>query len=187
MARDIAWLVNEPVYGGLLLDDVSVRTRPRGPLGGRALIYVDSSCLAPRTVKRESGTRTNAVHAFLVRALVQKLADKELFSSGQGVSKTLAVMTPYRGQMELITRHLARVGGLHNIEATTAHRLQGGERDIIIADFTDSVGAKLGHFMTARWLDEESAKLMNVMLTRARLHLVVVANFDYLLAAAPAD
>ncbi len=185
MSPDIAWLVNEPVYGGLLLDDVTVRTRPRGPLGRRGLIYVDTSRLAPRTVMRESGTRTNAMHAWLVRVLVEKLAAKGLLEGG--VRDPLAIVTPYRGQMELIARHLARVTALHGVEAVTAHRMQGGERDVIIADFTDSVGATLGHFMTARWLDEESAKLMNVMFTRARLHLVVVANFDHLLASAPAD
>lgn len=187
MAPDIAWLVNEPVYGGLLLDDITVRTRPRGPLGGRALIYVDTSCLAPRTVKRESGTRTNAMHALLVRMLVEKMAAKGLLAIAPGARDPLAVVTPYRGQMELITRHIRRLKGLRGVEAITAHRLQGGERDVVIADFTDSVGATLGHFMTARRLDEESAKLMNVMFTRPRLHLVVVANFDYLLETAPAD
>lgn len=186
MSPDIAWLVNEPVYGGILLDDPTVTMRPSGPLGTRALIYVDTSRLAPRTVKRPSGTRTNALHAFIVRALVEKLAAKACLSRGPGARDPLAVVTPYRGQGELITRQLVSVSG-GRVEASTAHRLQGGERDIIIADFTDSIGPELGHFMTARRLEEESAKLLAVMFTRARLHLVVVANFEYLLATAPAD
>ncbi len=187
MAPDIAWLANGPVYGGILLDDVSVTTRPRGPLGQRALVYIDTSGLAPRTVKHASGTRTNALHAFLVRALIARLYAKEYFPTTPDARDPLAIITPYRGQAELISRHLAHLPGLRGVEASTAHRLQGGERDIVIADFPDSVGPALGRFMTARRLEEESAKLLTVMLTRARLHLVVVANFDFLLATAPAD
>lgn len=187
MAPDVAWLVNDLVYGGILLDDPSVLARPGGPLGDQALVFVDTSRLSPRTIKRDSGTRTNALHAFIARALVERLARKGLLTRAPGARDPVGVVSPYRGQIELIRRHLSRVPGAGATEVSTVHRLQGGERDIIIADLTDSVGPALGHFMRARRLHEESAKLMNVMFTRARLHLVVIANFEHLLATAPRD
>ena len=187
MAPDIAWLVNDVVYGGILLDDPSVLARPRGPLGDQALIFVDTSRLSPRTIKRQSGTRTNALNAFIARALVERLVDEGLLAGDSGATGRVGIVSPYRGQIELVRRQLSHVRGAGAVEVSTVHRLQGGERDIIIADFTDSKGADLGHFMTARRLDEESAKLLNVMFTRARQHLVVIANFDHLLATAPKD
>lgn len=187
MAPDIAWLVNDIVYGGILLDDPSVVARPRGPLGDEALLFVDTSLLSPRTIKRQSGTRTNALNAFIARALVERLVGKGLLAGASGPKGPVGVVSPYRGQIELIRRQLCRVPGGGAVEVSTVHRLQGGERDIIIADFTDSRGASLGHFMTARRLEEESAKLLNVMFTRARHHLIVIANFKHLIATAPRD
>lgn len=187
MSPDIAWLVNEPVYCGQLVNDPSVEARTRGPLGDSALIYVDTSRLQSRTVRRESGTRTNAIHALVVSSLIESIVRKDGALGRTNARDPMAVISPYRGQIDLIRRELSRVAGAEDVEVATVHRFQGGEREIVIAELSDSVGAELGHFMRARNLEDESARLLNVMLTRAKRHIVLVANFDYLLRAAPHD
>lgn len=184
MAPGISWLVNEPIYGGALVDDASVASRPRGPLGHKALIYVDTSFLRPRAVLRESGTRTNGIHAFVVRAMVKALAQS---ASCQRLRGSVAVVTPFRGQVEVLRRQLAPLVTDDAIEVATVHRFQGDERRIIIADLCDAAGVPLSRFMQARRLEDDAAKLLNVMLTRAQEHIVLVAPFEYLLQHAPAD
>lgn len=184
MAPGISWLVNGPVYGGSLIDDASVASRPRGPLGRNSLIYVDTSFLRPRAVRHASGTRTNAMHAFVLRAMVKALTRN---ASGQRLHGSVAVITPFRGQVEVLRRQLAPLVADDAIEVATVHRFQGDERGIIIADLCDAAGEPLSHFMQARSLDDEAAKLLNVMFTRAKQHIVLVAPFEYLLQHAPAD
>lgn len=184
MAPGISWLVNRPVYGGALVDDASVASRPRGPLGHNALIYVDTSFLRPRAVLRESGTRTNGMHAFVLRAMVKALVQS---APCQQLPRSVAVVTPFRGQVEVLRRQLAPLVTDGAIEVATVHRFQGDERSIIIADLCDAAGVPLSRFMQARSLEEEAAKLLNVMLTRAQQHVVLVAPFEYLLQHAPAD
>src|SRR5262249_30461024 len=70
--------------------------------------------------------------------------------------------------------------------AATVHSFQGSERAAMLIDLTDSIGAKLGRFLEATHLQSEGARLLNVAISRARHHCVLVANFEYLHRQAPA-
>lgn len=50
----------------------------------------------------------------------------------------------------------------------------------MLLDLTDSTGIMLGQFMKASEREETGARLLNVAVSRARDHTVLVASFDYL-------
>lgn len=55
----------------------------------------------------------------------------------------------------------------------------------MILDLTDSTGVRLGHFLKATKLEEDGARLLNVAISQAREHVILIANFDHLRAKAP--
>jgi superfamily I DNA and/or RNA helicase len=56
-----------------------------------------------------------------------------------------------------------------------------------VLDLTDSLGARLGRFLQAVRIAEDGARLLNVAVSRARHHVVLVGNFEYLRAKARAE
>ena len=44
---------------------------------------------------------------------------------------------------------------------------------------------KLGHFLKASQLEEDGARLLNIAASRAKRHIVLLGNFEYLRAKAP--
>ena len=64
--------------------------------------------------------------------------------------------------------------------ASTVHRFQGNEKDVILIDITDSLGSKPSKFIRSIQRDEDGARLLNVALSRAKGHIVLTANIDYL-------
>jgi hypothetical protein len=84
-------------------------------------------------------------------------------------------------QANLVQRLLdERLNGRGTQFAATVYRFQGNEKETILIDLTDSPGARPSRFMRAVDLDKDGARLLNVALSRARHHVVLVANFDYL-------
>jgi hypothetical protein len=57
----------------------------------------------------------------------------------------------------------------------------------MVLDLTDSLGAPLGRFLQAARIEEDGARLLNVAVSRARHHVVLLGNFDYLRRNAPGD
>lgn len=86
---------------------------------------------------------------------------------------SVGVVTPYRAQVEEI-RQLAhrRLGPeVDGVSIDTAHRFQGDERDVMI------LSPVVGHSMNASQIRfAGDPNLINVALTRARRHLIVVGN-----------
>ena len=182
MAPDIAWLVNDPIYGGLLRDHPSVAARGQGPLGPSPLILVDTSKLCPRALRLTTGSRLNASHAFVVGRVIEALEN-----SRAGHTATVGIIAPFRAQVDLVRSQMQPAMSRRGIEAATVHCFQGGERDIIVADLCDSTGLALSGFLSARSPEEDSGRLLNVMFTRARQHVVLIANVPWLLENLPVD
>jgi len=67
-----------------------------------------------------------------------------------------------------------------HIAVSTVHRFQGNEKDVMILDITDSLGARPSKFVRAIDRKEDGTRLLNVALSRAKSHIILVANFDYL-------
>ncbi|MFI6265304.1 AAA domain-containing protein [Micromonospora sp. NPDC051006] len=177
MRRDINHVVSEAFYPeSPLVTAQTVSTRPRGSKADWAegeLVLLDTSRIGARTARKQGmSSRYNLMHAQLVAGL---LAD------ANAVVSSLGVISPFAAQARLLESLLPETE-LENWAASTVHRFQGGERDIVVYDTVDSGnGVRPLH----RWFTEgepggDGARLLNVAASRARDHLVVVAALDQL-------
>ncbi|HEY6927186.1 MAG TPA: AAA domain-containing protein, partial [Steroidobacteraceae bacterium] len=147
--------------------------RPPPPFDG-ALTLIDTSQLNCAE-GFEDGSRFNLTHALLVRNLCFYFAQSGFVSD----SKALGVCTPYAPQVRLVNK-LLKEHALEAVQVGSVHTFQGDERDAIILDFPDSQGAKAGRFLQGVAPSENSSRLINVAISRARNHLIVIANLRHL-------
>jgi hypothetical protein len=186
MAPSIARTVSEGWYAGLLSTDHAVRRRPNPFSDARSTItLVDTSDLNPGTVIRH-GERTNPVHAKVVGALLDELAAAGGLIPGVVHAPTIAVLSPFCGQTDLLHLEVRRRRLGRHVRVSTVHGAQGGEHDAVILDLTDAPGARLSPFLRARSLDDIGARLLNVAVSRARHRFYLVADVTFLMREAPA-
>lgn len=133
----------------------------------------------PRTT---ASVKTNQVEAEMIAATVVQIynINRESFNENQ----TVGVIVPYRNQIATIRNAIDRSGisVLHNITIDTVERYQGSQRDYIIYSFTVQQPYQL-NFLTNNVFEEDGLVIdrkLNVAMTRARLHLVLVGNPDIL-------
>jgi len=93
---------------------------------------------------------------------------------------TIAIITPYRGQTNLIRRWLYAERQadpkLDRIEVGTVHSFQGGEADVVIFDMVDGPPRQRPGIL---FRDDVGMRLVNVAVTRARGKLVLIAHKDW--------
>lgn len=126
------------------------------------------------TVRPRNGSAYNDYEVHEVVAILQQII---AMASQQGQFPSLGVVTPFRAQANrirsLVQRrvHAGHLSGLEFV-ADTAHRYQGGEKDIIIFSPVVSRNAPES---SLRFLSSAS-NLFNVAITRARAELHVVGD-----------
>ncbi|GAA4560985.1 DEAD/DEAH box helicase [Planotetraspora kaengkrachanensis] len=148
-------------------------TRSRAPWATSQLMVVDTSDMRARTARKQGiFSRYNLMHAQLVAALVRSATNN---------AHDVALISPFAPQARLLESLLPESRS-EEWAASTVHRFQGGERDIVVYDAVDT-----GHGITRLhpWFTDgasgsEGARLLNVAASRARDHLVVVGTFDAL-------
>ncbi len=142
---------------------------------GSPFLYVNTASYHPWTsLKVGTYSRYNLFHAILLRNIVSYL-------QRQKCEAEVGVVSPYAAQTKLIGRLLEeQLGNQPLAVASTVHRFQGNEKDLMLIDLTDSTGAKPSRFIKAMERDEDGARLLNVALSRARERIVLIANFDYM-------
>ncbi|MDX1667706.1 MAG: C-terminal helicase domain-containing protein, partial [Saprospiraceae bacterium] len=94
-------------------------------------------------------------------------------------AKSIGIITPYRAQIALIKKTL-ETHGIDKTDLTidTVERYQGGARDIILISLCTNSVDQLASLVS---LSEEGVdRKLNVALTRAREHLVLLGNPDLL-------
>ena len=107
------------------------------------------------------------------------------------VNKSIGIIVPYRNQISTvrnaIDRRIEESGlseTLHDITIDTVERYQGSQRDLIIYGFTIKKYYQLSFLTDNEYYDEtEDATIdrkLNVAMTRARKHLVMVGNAQLL-------
>jgi hypothetical protein len=107
----------------------------------------------------------------------------EMFAASGFQWEELAILTPYVAQLEEIRRVLrrSRIGieedSTTGVATGTIHRFQGGERSVVILSTVVTESRSLP------FLDER-AHLLNVAISRARDHLVVLGHAPTLLRGA---
>jgi hypothetical protein len=99
---------------------------------------------------------------------------RRLQQSPETRSRSLGIVTPFRAQMEAIAERLQLLQLRDGVTVGTAHIYQGDERDIMIFSPVVARGISEG---AARWV-ENPKNLINVAVTRAKLALFVVGDFD---------
>ncbi|WP_330186238.1 AAA domain-containing protein [Dactylosporangium sp. AC04546] len=169
MDNELTELVGQMFYhstGGLKPS----RDRSPHPLQGpehlldRRLIWIDTG-----TAERAAGFWSNDNEADLVARVVRSMEPRPGASGGPG----LAVLTPYRKQVGVLTQRLSE----HASRVFTIDGFQGREADIVVASLVrDGIGrdgtplSSVGHV--------SSASRTNVLLSRARELLVIVGRWD---------
>lgn len=185
MRPGICEVVNAVAYPDAPLqtgrDDTS--SVPPSPMLDAPLMLLDTS---DHTVEGASTTR-NETHAALVRELVRFLQHDDVLPARRAddavPGKTLAVIAPYRNQVRLLNSHLReRFGESYHEIVDTVHRFQGSQRPIIVVDTVTGANSQLGNFFEGNGLQSNTCRLLNVAVSRAKDHLIVIANVRHLRA-----
>ena len=140
----------------------------------RRVIFINTE-----TDKRKNLNKTNENEAQMIGELVHLFS--KIYSENGEVMHPLSigVITPYRAQIAQI-QSVLRVKNI-NIDAITidtVERYQGGARDVILISLCTNDTSQLSSLIS---LSEEGVdRKLNVALTRARKHLVVVGNVEIL-------
>jgi senataxin len=181
MHPSIAAHPSERYYGGLLTNSLELTRRQACPF------YNDSSGkLGPfqmhrvTGMEREAGSSiSNSVEAKYVLDLFKYASTK--YADTVGTAR-VGIITPYAGMRDELTRLftserlLSSDGKGNNVSIATIDGFQGRERDIVIfacvRSKPRSSGGSIGFLK-----DKER---INVALTRAKIALWIVGNFDYL-------
>jgi len=109
-----------------------------------------------------------------VEKIMEKLQDIIMSdkSNMPGRPHSIGIISPFRGQVELIKKAISQVltGDIirkHQLEVGTAHTFQGDEKDVILLSFTIAPNS---HFQSLMFIQKPN--LFNVAITRAKKKLV---------------
>lgn len=164
--------------------DLEVRTPPHSLEVMCDLLVAPTLLVPTRGAQRAWGrSQQNPDEAARIVDLAARLVDDGI-PAGE-----IGIITPYQAQYHLLRRLLQRrglpVGGgslggvgagpgeFDAILLGTIHRLQGGERDVVLLSMVARSAQAL------RWIDERP-NLLNVAVSRARVHLLIVGDPDTL-------
>ena len=191
MSRPICELISEPMYDDKLItvdgDAGGVRI-PLPPPYDRELTVIDTSELWPFESLNRLGSRYNVLHALLVRNLVWFLDKKGLLQEGgEPKLERLGVCTPYAAQARLIEKIIAGEGLADRVQTGTVHRFQGSERDMMVLEIPEGYGGQpfAGILVQGVPTEDQGARVINVAVSRAKSHLVIIANLTYLNSKLP--
>ncbi|MET8974376.1 AAA domain-containing protein [Streptomyces sp. NPDC004539] len=187
MRAPICDLVNAVAYPDAPLrtgrDDVS--RIPFNTLVDAHVLLIDTSQHRVRGASHKS----NPVHAAAIRELVRGLQYDGVLPGrkwqdvpqGERATDRLAVITPYRDQVTALRQTLTeRFGTDHEGLVATVHRFQGSQRPLVVLDTVAGASDLLGRFYEGTGLDSQTCRLLNVALSRAQDHLVVIADVEFL-------
>ncbi|MEL6923574.1 MAG: AAA domain-containing protein, partial [Bacteroidota bacterium] len=124
--------------------------------------------------------KTNLPEAKLVAKLVRQF--QSLFHNNKLTfnQKSLGIITPFRAQIATIRHELSQQGfDPDQITIDTVERYQGGARDVIIISLCTNRLSQL-RAISSFSKDGKVDRKLNVALTRARKHLVVLGNEEIL-------
>jgi DNA replication ATP-dependent helicase Dna2 len=141
----------------------------------RRVVFLDTAQEA-----QPAATKTNPAEAALT-AQIAHFFKEHYTSEGRTwlPTKTLGIITPWRAQIAQIRQSLLELGmDPDMVTVDTVERYQGGARDIILLSTCCNSPQQLDSLVS---LNAEGVdRKLNVALTRARQHLVVLGNAEVL-------
>lgn len=143
----------------------------------RRIAFIDAKAPA-----RPVSDKVNQTEADMIAATVVKIY--ELNRNSFDTNRTVGVIVPYRNQIATVRNTLDKYGIslLRDITIDTVERYQGSQRDYIIYGFTIQKYYQL-NFLTNHVFEEGGVVIdrkLNVAMTRAREHLLMVGNEELL-------
>lgn len=179
MHQDIVAFPDQEFYGGRLQPLYAWQSStepafvpdPQDPLESllatHRLLFVPSS-------EQDGVSRTHEEEARRVARLVQAFtAAYRRRDATFDPTASIGVITPFRAQAACIYRALP--DELQGVTVDTVERYQGGERDIIIVSFAVHSASQMPSITAPSW-DGSVDRKLNVLLTRARKHLVLLGD-----------
>lgn len=123
--------------------------------------------------------KVNAAEAALVAILVENFQKIWASNHKDWTANSLGIITPYRAQIAKIRAALQHKNiNPDSITIDTVERYQGGARDIILISLCTNSAYQLDSMIS---LSEDGVdRKLNVALTRAREHLVLIGNAEIL-------
>lgn len=194
MKDEICDLITDKMYIGNLVTHHPLETPPSSPPSpfDGELTVVDTSPIQP-FVNRHGSSRYNLMNALAIRNLVRHFRETgflvgstdESGNDGDRDSEgLLGVCTPFAAQRDVLKK---LVEG-SDVVVGTVHRYQGDQKSAMIIDIPDSLGERyVSLFAQAGDSDDAGAKLFNVAVSRAKHHIIFIANLSYLDSKLPAD
>lgn len=182
MHPEISSFTNQYIYDNQVSDHASVK-KERQPLANHhpfpkeAATLIDISQMGAYCLKEAAAdSRFNLLSALLSMHLL--LAGKQ-----DGID-SIGYIAPYKAQARFMTALIQELIPNHadeqkdkRIVAATVHKFQGSERDMIVFDTVDSYPQhRAGVLLT----DEDSDKLVNVAVTRARGKFIQLSDRKYM-------
>ena len=186
MHPDIALFPNEAFYGNMLevvpLEHQKEELAYTGKgqdgiadlLATRRIAFIATE--APETSPSD---KVNQNEADIIAATVVKI--HEMTAGDFDTEKTVGVIVPYRNQIATVRNTIDKYGikALHDITIDTVERFQGSQRDYIIYGFTIQRYYQL-NFLTSNDFEDFDGSIvdrkLNVAMTRARKHLIIVGD-----------
>jgi len=138
----------------------------------KRMIYI------PTEVERKAqSNKINRCESRLVVELIHSFKNIYKKNNLPFNSNTLGVITPYRAQIAEIKNVLQQMNdpALNDISVDTVERYQGGARDIIIISLCLNTAYQMDKLVSMSD-DGKVDRKLNVALTRARKHLVILGN-----------
>ena len=188
MHQTIAEFPNYAFYGGKLevvpLDHQTLPCRQSQSGNGIAQLLSTRrvAFVASQRPHTSASVKANQIEAEMIAATVAEIY--KLTEERFDASQTVGVIVPYRNQIATVRSAIDKwcVAALHDITIDTVERYQGSQRDYIIYGFTVQQPNQL-NFLTNNVFEEDGMVIdrkLNVAMTRARLHLLMVGNPDIL-------
>ncbi len=171
MHPEISRAVSNFTYDGILSDSEKARAMkmekpfsPKYPPSRATCILLDLVCFNPEDVCPEKAARGVGKQRNFSAQIAMSLA-VEAGIKGADV----LILTPYRAQVSLLRKKLPfhKKELLKRINVGTIHRQQGAERDVVILDTVNGAGA---------WPSHEIDMMLNVAISRAKKHFILVAS-----------
>lgn len=196
----ICTLVSDVFYRGALMTSARILNRADVIKAQRTelsapIVLLDLPALSTRPeVAFESRARSSYVNEFEATAVIEALGmlAPRLDGEAEASAPTLAVLSPYGGQVERLQRDLSGMidpesellGGFASAKGDggfvhTVDGFQGGEADLVVVSLVRN-NAKVGNSAVGFLRNRQR---MNVLLSRARHKLVLVTSRRFLLDA----